>query len=134
MFSRMARIRGRCAHTPTSTSKGTASTAIQAKGPPIRPIRARNSKIKGMSTSITMEAEDMKSRSDSKSRMELAKMPIDWGRCSSRMAMISRSSVAFRLRSALRPARSTKRALSQRMPNSSTMASVVPRARVHSEV
>ena len=90
--------------------------------------------MKGMSTTITMEAEDMKSRSDSKSRMELAKMPIDCGRCSSRMAMISRSSVAFRLRSALRPARSTSRALSQRVPNSSKMATVVPIASVHSEV
>ena len=90
--------------------------------------------MKGMSTSMTMEADDMKSLSDSKSRIELAKTPIEDGRCSSRMAMISRSSMALRLRSALRPARSTRRALSQRVPNSSRIAAVVPIARVHRDV
>ena len=134
MFSRMARMSGLCAHKPTMTKIGTAAAGIQAIGPPMNAINTRNIKIKGMSTTITMEADDMKSRSDSKSRIELAKMPIDCGRCSNRMAMISRSRVAFKLKSALRPARSTKRALSHRVPNSRRMATVVPIARVHNEV
>ena len=48
--------------------------------------------------------------------------------------MISRSKVALMARSAFFPPRSTKRALSQRMMNSSTMAIVVPMANVHKDV
>ena len=77
MFSRIAVIKGRCANKPMMINKGTASAGIQTSGPPTIAIKAKNIKTKGMSANKTREAEEKKSLNDSKSRMELAKMPTD---------------------------------------------------------
>ena len=133
MLSRMAFMSGLCAHKPWAIKMGTAKAGTQASGPAITAISTKNNTTKGISASTTSEADEKKSRSDSKSRMELANTPTDCGRFSRRMPMISRSSVALMARSAFLPPKSTSRALSQRMMNSSTAANAVPIASVHNE-
>ena len=133
MFSRIEPISGFCTNSERANTITTASTRTHTSGPPTTPTKATNISTKGRSASTTNDAEEKKSRSDSKSFIELEKMPIDCGRCSSRMAMISRSSVALIARSARLPPKSTSRALSQRMAYSKTAATSVPMANVHSE-
>ena len=133
MFSRMATIKGFCTHHASSNTTGTAKAGIQAKGPPTMAINKINTRTKGKSASTTKDADEKKSRSASKSFIELEKMPIDCGLCSKRIDMISRSSVALIAKSARLPPKSTKRALSQRITYSSTAATSVPMANVQSE-
>ena len=75
----MAVIKGLCAIKPTMINKGTDKAGIQTSGPPTMAIKAKNIKTKGMSASNTNDADEKKSRKDSKSRMELANVPTDCG-------------------------------------------------------
>ena len=129
----MAFMSGFCAHKPWAINTGIDSAGIHTKWPPTMAIMPKNNSTNGMSANTTKEADEKKSRSDSKSRMELAKMPTDCGRFSKRMPITSRNNVALMARSAFLPPKSTKRALSHRMMNSSTMAMAVPIASVHSD-
>ena len=79
-----------------------------ATGPPIHHTMAMNSNTKGRSTRVTTVAEVKKSRRLSNSRRLLANAPAEAGRAAMRMPITCSKIRLASLRSAIRPALSTK--------------------------
>ena len=102
------RLSGTWRSSPNPITSGTAIAGTRATGPPIHHMMAMNSNTKGRSTRVTTVAEVKKSRRLSNSRRLLANAPAEAGRAAMRMPITCSKIRLASLRSAIRPALSTK--------------------------
>ena len=110
------------------------ASGTQNSGPAIMWITQTNISTKGRSVSVASVADVAKSRTDSNSRIVLAKAPADCGRFSSRDIIACRNSIEPSSRSAFLPALSMSQLRRLRARYSNSMATITPLASAHSVV